>query len=173
MHLAPIDYVFFGIILVAAIRCAVRGFVSEVLSMAALILGVAAAILFSSSLSVVVEGWIGETAWSQVIAFLAIFIVVYLVVKLLEGLLKKLLDKIRLDKLDHSLGLILGLVEGTILIVLIVFVLQIQPFFDTTKILSGGFLADLILRVFSFESGNIQLKTEETAFLLSGFRLSA
>ncbi len=171
MHLAPIDYVFLGIILIAAIRCAVRGFVTEVLSMAAVILGIAAAVIFSSSLSGVVEKYVGQTMWSQIIAFLAIFIVVYLVVKLLEGILNKVLDKINLEKLDHSLGLILGIVEGVILIVLVVFVMQIQPFFDTSNLLTGGVIPDLILRVFSFESGNIQLRTEETMLFLSGFRL--
>lgn len=161
MPFAPIDYVFFAIIIIAAIRCAIRGFVSEILSMAALILGIGCAVLFSAPAGRVVESYIGESVWTQIIAFLIIFISVYLVVKLLEGLLARLVDKINLDKLDRSLGLFLGLLEGCIVVVAIVFILQVQPFFNTQKILEGGIIPEFVLKIFSFEAGNLQVKLQD------------
>lgn len=168
MSLTPIDYVFLAIILIAVIRCAIRGFVAEILSMAALILGIGFAVFFSSSATAIVENYIGESFWSPIIAFLAIFLVVYLVVKILQGLLSRVIEKIHLDKLDRSLGLFLGLLEGIIVITLIVFILQVQPFFNTQELLENGFITGIILKIFSFEAGTIQIKTQEAYNLLRG-----
>ena len=168
MPFTPIDYVFLGIIAIAVIRCAIRGFIAEILSMAALILGIGCAVFFSSPASRIVDAYIGESFWSPIIAFLAIFIVVYLVVKIIQGLLSKVIEKIHLDKLDKSLGLLLGLVEGVIVITLIVFVLQVQPFFDTQAWLEKGTIPAVILKIFSFEAGTIQIKAQEVFNSLGG-----
>ena len=150
MEIAPIDVVFSIIIILAAIRCAFRGFISEIMAVAAIIGGIGGAILFSGLGATALEQYFGESPWNQVIAFLVIFISVYLVVKLLEGFMERLLDRLHLDRLDRSLGLFLGIAEGIVVVVVIVFLLMIQPFFNVEKLMNDSFVVSLVLRVVPF-----------------------
>ena len=84
MSIAPIDVVFGVVILIAAVRCAFRGFVTEIMSVAAIIGGVGGAVIFSSVGAAVLVQYFGPSPWNQVIAFLVIFIAVYFIIKLLE-----------------------------------------------------------------------------------------
>jgi membrane protein required for colicin V production len=140
-----LDIVFALIVVIAMIRAAMRGFVTELLSTAAVVLGILAAVLFSAPLSVYVSRLLGESMWSQIIAFLVLFIVVYLAVKLIEGLLHRGIEALSLRKLDSVLGLLLGALEGLLVVCVVLFVLYIQPFFDAGNILEESLSARLIL----------------------------
>lgn len=130
----PIDIVFTLIILVMTIKAIFRGFVSEFMGIAAVGFGILFGIVFSSSLGLFISQRFGIVNWSQIIAFLAIFIATYFIIKMLEKGISTIIDKINLDKLDRSLGLFFGIIEGLVVVLLIVFIIQIQPVFDTTKI---------------------------------------
>lgn len=147
MKVQPLDIVFIVILAAAAIRVAFKGFVAEIMSMAALILGIVAAIFFSKAGAVLIDTYIAYSKWNQIIAFLVIFIVVYLLTKLLEGIIHRLLDKIHLEKLDKALGFFLGLAEGLIVIVFIVYLLKVQPIFDTVELLENSFVAGIVLDI--------------------------
>lgn len=142
-----LDIICIAIIVIAAIRCTFRGFITEVMSMAALILGIVVAIFFSKAGAVLVDTYIGYSRWNQIVAFLILFVVVYLVVKLIERMLHSLLERIRLERLDRALGLFLGIVEGCVVVFLIVYLLRVQPIFDATVVLEESFIADLVLDV--------------------------
>jgi membrane protein required for colicin V production len=145
-----------GLILVfAAIRGIFRGFVSEFLSMAAIILGLASAVVFSRPLAVALSGRLGGSAWIQVIAFLGLFIVTYLAVKLIEGFLHTGVEKLNLRNLDRVLGFLLGLVEGFLLVSVILIILVIQPFFDTTQLLNDSTIARLLLPILVPATGKL------------------
>ena len=150
MEVAGIDVVFAVIIVILAIRAAIRGFVKELLGTAALILGIVAAVLFSGLAAQIVEQWIGESVWSQVIAFLAVFLIVYLLVKIFEGALNRLIERIHLDQLDHALGLFLGIVEGIVVAFLLLLVIQIQPFFEPETLMAGSIFARILLPFLPF-----------------------
>ena len=145
LSINQLDIVFALIILLASIRGAVRGFVSEVLSMASVILAVAAAVLFSSHLAALISEIFGASIWSQVIAFLALFVVVYLIVKLLEGLLHSGVEKLHLRKLDRVLGFLLGIAEGFLVVFVALFLLHLQPFFDVRSLLQGSLFARFLI----------------------------
>lgn len=154
-----LDFICIAVIAVAAIRCAFRGFITEILSMAAVILGIVGAIFFSRAGAVLIENYLGETAWNQIIAFLAIFVLVYLVVKLVERALHSILERIRLERLDRTLGLLLGVVEGAIVVSLIVYLLRVQPVFDVDALLDGSYFAGLVLElvpIFAPEASSVQ-----------------
>lgn len=150
MQLAGIDVVFAIVIVILAIRAAIRGFVKELLGTAALILGIVAAVLLSGLAAQIIENWIGESVWSQVIAFLAVFLIVYIVVKIFEGALNRLVERIHLDQLDHALGLFLGIVEGLVVAFLLLLVIQIQPFFDPEVLMGGSIFARILLPFLPF-----------------------
>jgi len=140
-----LDIVFALILLVAMIRGALRGFVTELLSMSAVILGILAAVFFSAPLSVYVSELLGESMWSQIIAFLVLFIVVYLVVKLVEGLMQRGIDALSLKKLDSVLGFLLGALEGLLFVCVALLILYLQPFVDVQGLLEGSYAARIIL----------------------------
>ncbi|RKX93547.1 MAG: CvpA family protein [Spirochaetes bacterium] len=130
MHIVAFDIVSLVVILIMAVRAVFRGFIDEFLSMAAVILGLAAALLFTGKVTVLVDKYIHSEFWNPVVAFLLLFLAVYIVVKILENVLNSLIEKVQLEKLDQSLGFFLGIIEGVIVVVLIVFLLEIQPFIE-------------------------------------------
>ena len=145
-----------GLVLIfATVRGIFRGFVSEFLSMAAIILGVAVAVMFSKPVAVALSGTLGESAWVQIIAFLGLFIITYLAVKLLEGFLHSGVEKLSLKNLDRVLGFLLGIVEGFLLASVILIVLVIQPFFDTAELLNDSYIARLLLPLLVPASGKL------------------
>lgn len=140
-----LDVVLALIALLAGLRGFFRGFVTEFLSMAAIILGIAAAVIFSAPLATLLSRYFDGSLWIQIITFLGLFILVYIVVKLLEGVLHNGVEKLRLKNLDRTLGFLLGIFEGVLVISVILIVLDIQPFFDVSDLLANSFCARLLL----------------------------
>lgn len=145
MELTGLDIVFLIIVVFAALRAGFRGFVREFMSMAAVFLGIAIAVLFSGVAAVYVQPWIGAGAWSQVVSFLGLFLVVYLLVKIFESALNRIIERINLESLDKALGFFLGIVEGLLVSFILLLVLQLQPLFDTRQMIADSTLARYLL----------------------------
>ena len=128
MSIAIIDIVFAVLIVVLAIRGVIRGFVAEFGSVAALFVGFGGAIALYKSVAALLGRW---------------FLLLYLLVKALERLLAALFDKLALERLDRAIGFFLGLAEGLLLVGVLLFLLNWQPFFD-----SGGILRDSLFARF-------------------------
>lgn len=144
MSFVAVDIVALVIILVAAIRCTFKGFVAEIMSFAALIVGLAAAIIFGGLVTPLLENYLGQTVWTPIAAFLGIFLLAYLLMKLFEGALYRLIDKINLEKMDQALGFFLGAVEGIILLLLLYFLIKIQPLFDLEPLFQGSKVSPIL-----------------------------
>ena len=140
-----IDVVFGIIVVFATVRAGLRGFVKESLSVASLVLGVVVAVLFSGSVAGYLDEWIGTSVWNQVIAFLGIFVVLYILIKLFENALHRMIERIHLQSLDHAMGLILGVVEGVVVVFLLILLIQIQPVADPERLLLGSLFARVLL----------------------------
>jgi membrane protein required for colicin V production len=145
MSLSPLDVVF-GLALAAlAVRGALRGFVAEAFALAAVALGALAAVLLGGSLSAAVERVLGPSIWSGVLAFLLIFVVVYLVVALLGAGMRAGVESLSLEELDRALGLLLGALEGLLVVTGLVVILKVQPLFDARRLLLASFFARTLL----------------------------
>jgi membrane protein required for colicin V production len=142
-----IDIVFALLVVMAAIRGAFRGFVTEVGSMAALILSFGAAIVFYKPVSAILEKQFGQSMWNQLIAFLILFLAVYLLVKLVQRLLLNIVEQLNLDRLDSALGFFLGIAEGLLVVGVVLFVINWQPFFDPKNLLGSSFFARMLFPV--------------------------
>ena len=149
-NISVLDILFGVIILVAMIRCILKGFIAEFLSVAAIILGIVGAIIFSGAGAGILQRYTGIQRFAQLASFLIIFILVYLITKLLEGLLQRLFERLKLEKLDRSLGFFLGILEGGLAVTIIVLVLELQPFFDAEGLLEESFIARNILKVLPY-----------------------
>jgi membrane protein required for colicin V production len=147
MNIATIDIIFTVLIFILILRCALRGFVREVMSMASVVLGLLAALLFYKPGAAFVRTKILEDVkvLPELIAFASLMIIVFIIIKILERIIQDIISRITLlGGIDHSLGLVVGFVEGLLLVSLILFVLSIQPLFDQRPLLENSFFAKLL-----------------------------
>jgi len=147
MSLAVFDVIGILILLAAGIRCTFRGFVAEFLSALALITGVAAAVVFTATLSPVLAPYIGNNLWTPIISFLLIFLVGYAFIKIIESTFHRVIERVELEKLDQALGFFLGLIEGFLVLALLVFVLQLQTVVEVRPFLEESFLARFLQQI--------------------------
>lgn len=145
--MAIIDIIFIVLIFILVLRCALRGFVREVMSMASVVLGLLAALLFYKPGAAFVRTKILEDVevLPELIAFVSLMIIVFIVIKILERIIQDIISRITLlGGIDHSLGLVLGFLEGLLLVSLILFALSIQPLFNPESLLENSFFAKLL-----------------------------
>jgi membrane protein required for colicin V production len=142
-----IDIIFVGLIGLFMIRCYLKGFVSELLSMAGIILGLLAALfLYKSGGEFLKKQFMSDfKILPNVTAFIALFIIVFVIVKLLEKMLVDIVDKVSLTNADSYIGIIFGLAEGVVVVSLVLFLLRMQPLFDASEILADSFFARILL----------------------------
>jgi membrane protein required for colicin V production len=124
-----------------------KGFVGEVFSMAAIILGILCALFFYKNGGEFLRTtfWPGLKVIPEVIAFISLFIIVFIVVKILESMFKGIIERVKLSGIDRFLGTILGLAEGIAVVSLVLLLLKIQPLFDPSSILSDSVFAKILL----------------------------
>ena len=147
MAFSIIDVAFVALIGLFMIRCYLRGFVSELLSMAAIVLGLLASLFFYKNGAEFLRNqfWHDLSTIPEIAAFVVIFIIVFIIVKLLEKMLTNIIDDVSLTNADSLLGIVFGLAEGVAVVSLVLFLLRIQPLFDPGAILSDSFFARLLL----------------------------
>jgi membrane protein required for colicin V production len=146
---AVIDIILLIVILLFVIRAALRGFIKEALSLAALVLGILGGFFFREAGADFIKSRLPSLqnmqVISEVLAFIAIFIIVFLVVILFKKILSDIAASLNLGGLDKFLGMIFGFVEGITFTVLVLFVISIQPIFPVDGILGGSVFAGIFL----------------------------
>jgi membrane protein required for colicin V production len=144
---AAIDYIFIALTALFTIRCFLKGFISEIFSMAGIVFGLLAALLFFKNGAEFLRNQLMPDVKivPEILAFIGILVIVFLAAKLVEGLLKNIIKGIQLGSLDKLLGIGFGLAEGIIVVSLILFLLKVQPLFNPSAILSDSFFARIIL----------------------------
>jgi len=147
VNISVIDVIFILVMAIFVLRCFIKGFISEVMSMAALVLGILSALFFYKNGGEFLRAkyWPGLNTIPEIIAFAALFIIVFIVIKLFEIMLKGIVDGINLGGADRFLGMIFGLAEGIAVISLVLFVLCVQPLFDPASLLADSFFAQILL----------------------------
>jgi membrane protein required for colicin V production len=163
LFLKVIDYIFIGLTLLLVIRCTLRGFISEFMTLASLVVGVlcslylyrsGAAFLRDRGLETLTEkipGIIQKLLPGlvrnipEILSFVLIFIVVFVLIKLVEYLLVDIVNRINLGGVDRFLGFLFGFAEGIVVTSLVLLALTLQPVFDAGPLLEGSFFAELLL----------------------------
>jgi len=121
-----LDIVIFIVVLASLILGLIKGFIRQIVGLAAVIVGFLLAAKYYLPASRVVERVIDAHGWSQLIAFLVVFIAVLLAGWLIAFLLSKLIRG-PLKFLDHLVGGGLGFLKGTLISGVIVFALLVFP----------------------------------------------
>lgn len=136
MTISAFDAVLFFVLVFFIIKVTRSGFIAEFFSKAAVILGCIGAVLFYKKLSPHVQRIIGIDSFPGLVSFLFIFLVLYILVKLIQRIVGNAFEGESMKNLDLALGFFLGIIEGMLAIVLVIIILELQPWFDTASITS-------------------------------------
>lgn len=143
MTIAPFDIVLLLLVVFMAVRVTLSGFIAEFFSKAAVIVGVIAGILFYGNLARVLKPYTGEQTFTGVAAFLLIFVAVYLLFKIMQQVIGTAFESESMSNLDRALGVFLGIAEGLLLVMGILVILRLQPWFDAGSLLANSIFARL------------------------------
>jgi membrane protein required for colicin V production len=145
--IAVIDIIFVVLTVIFIVRCALRGFIGEIMSMASVVLGLLASFFFYKNGGIFIrEKFMPEMKLiPDILAFLALFLIVFILIKILELMLKEIIEGIQLGGADRFLGILFGLAEGIVVVCLLLFVLTIQPLFDPAPLLNKSIFAEILL----------------------------
>jgi membrane protein required for colicin V production len=165
-NLPVIDYIFIFLILLMIIHGYIKGFVEELFSWAALILAIWAAVLLNPAAGAFIRQRTMQNVRvvPEILGFAAVFILVMIVIKLLEKILRDVIAGANLGTVNRILGAVFGLIEGLAFVILIVFVLVVQPLFNPAKILQDSVFAQIMLPLIRIPTGRGQ-DVINTAFL--------
>ena len=141
-----LDVVFLILSGLLVLRGYLKGFTGEFFSIASFALAIMGGVLFFNSGAAFLRSFNFNMAlFPEIVAFLIIFLIVFILGKVVENIVKDIINRLNLGSLDKFLGIFLGLAEAAALIVLFLFILMIQPLFDSTRILEESFFARLFL----------------------------
>lgn len=143
--MAPADLVCGAILLLAAVRAGVRGFVAEAFSLGAIAVGLVVAIIGHPPVVEQLQSWWPPAWWQRPAAFLVLFVVGYVLVKLLEGLFQRAGAALGLKGLDHLLGCGVGVAEGLVVVYALLLLAQVQSVVDAEPWLAGSLVRDRLL----------------------------
>lgn len=147
MMFAPIDICFLIIILIFSVLALIKGLVKEFFGKVSVIGGLACAIIFSPKLTPFIENTIHNRLVSIVLSFLLVFIVVFLFICIIQQIVEKVFSGEIMHGLDRVLGFILGILEGLVVVIFIMVLMTMQPWIDTTEIVSGSLFFSILSNV--------------------------
>lgn len=134
-----LDWTLLALVAVGAVRGFFRGFVVELASLVAIILGIWAAVRFNAR----VATWIGLDPEQEVIAFLVTFLGVLLAVHLLAKAITKAMDLAMLGLPNKVAGLFFGAVRATFMLSILLNVLMARA--QQTGLVAPETLAQSVL----------------------------
>jgi membrane protein required for colicin V production len=148
MNLAIIDFVFIALILIFALHAALKGFIGEVFSTAAIVLGIAVAFYLYKNGAAFIRQKLPDLetvrVLPEILSFGCIFAVVFALIKCIETLLQDIVDGVHLGGVNRFLGFLVGILEGLFVAAVVIFVFHIQPLLDPSPILAASVFDQLI-----------------------------
>lgn len=154
--MSPLDWIFVAITLLLAVRCLVRGFVAELLSVASYAIGLGLALVLYKQGGKLLSTSYPKLPLPEVVAFIAVFLLAFLLTRVLAKALAEGIEASNLEALDKVLGFVLGAVEGLVAVSLILVLLQaVKPLIDTTGLLASSSFARTILPVIGPEVAKV------------------
>lgn len=123
------------------------GFIRQVLAIAGLIAGLVLANRYGTQVADWLSSYVTSSVLAQALGFLLIFIAVSAGVSLLATLLRRFVGLLFLGWLDHAIGGVLGLVQGSLICTVILLVAAVFPTDRFTNALIDSRLAPQLVRV--------------------------
>jgi membrane protein required for colicin V production len=118
MPFAVLDIIVVVVVLISAVLAMVRGFVREVLSVAAWVAAVAAAYFLYGSVLPLVKPYFESNTVATIVSAAAIFFIALIVASFLTMKVADVVIDSRVGALDRSLGFLFGAARGLLLLVI-------------------------------------------------------
>ena len=129
MNINLLDLILLIPLLLFAFNGYKKGIIIEVTTLAALILGIYAALFFSGYTANLLTGSFNiSTEYLNIIAFVATFIGVLVVVMIIGKLLEKVVNLLMLGIINKLAGALFGILKGALLLSILIFLIN---YFDT------------------------------------------
>lgn len=120
-----IDIIILALVAIMVILGFRKGFIISLATLAALALGIYAAIRFSGFATGLIRAHTDISAdYLPIVSFVVTFVLIMVLVLLLGKLLEKLVDVVGIGFLNHLAGGVFGLVKGVLLLSLLFFLLS-------------------------------------------------
>lgn len=147
--MSVLDIIFLCILLVFAFGVYQKGFIKEVFSKLAFIAGGVVGVFFSpyfafNVLKPIVS--IKNNFILYIISFVCLFSIIYLIIKIIGCMVGMIFEFPILKSLDRSLGVILGLLEGSIIVFLIIELMIMQSIFPCKDIIETSKIASFFIK---------------------------
>lgn len=113
-----VDFAVLAVVAVSGALAFMRGFVREILGLAAWIGAIAAAVWGLPFLRPRLADWMRASPWVDPVGFVAIFLVSLIVLLLIARAIGRAVNDSPLGGLDRTLGLVFGLVRGAALVII-------------------------------------------------------
>jgi membrane protein required for colicin V production len=151
-----IDLIIIVLLILAVLRGFTNGFVKEVASLLALVLGIWGAIKFSSFTAGKLYDWFDMTGqYIGIISFLVTFVAIVVIIHFIGVLADKVVSAITLGFLNRLLGMVFGLIKDVLILSVIFTVLNIidahHHFLPKEKIAESKFympISDIVPAIF-------------------------
>jgi membrane protein required for colicin V production len=151
-----IDFIIIALLLFGALRGFTEGFIKELASLLALVLGIWGAIKFSSYTAARLYDYFDMTGrYVGIIAFLVTFIVIVILVHFVGLVVDKFVDNLALGFMNRLVGIIFGAFKTALIISVILVILNAidakHPFLPKEKIEQSKFynpIADIAPALF-------------------------
>jgi membrane protein required for colicin V production len=114
-----LDYAVIGVMLLSVIVGAVRGAIREVMNIAGWVIAFILAHSFAANLAAYFADWAVEPVLRLVASWVVIFLVVLLGVALVSSLVTGMVKKLGLGGLDRSLGAVIGVARGALVLLVL------------------------------------------------------
>jgi membrane protein required for colicin V production len=139
-----IDLIIIILLILAVLRGFTDGFVKEVASLLALVLGIWGAIKFSSFTAAKLYDWFDMTGqYVGIISFIVTFIIIVVVIHFVGTLADKMVQAISIGFLNRILGMVFGLIKDVLILSVVFTVLNVidarHPFLPKEKIAESKF----------------------------------
>lgn len=141
-----IDWIFFAVIAIFMISALIKGFVNEFFGKASWIIGIICAIFLYAQIAVLFSDKISSPILCNILAFVIVFAASFIVLKIISTIIHKFFEVTGLTGIDKFLGAVFGFVEGFAIICLVMFLLNLQPFFNASDLLQNSFFYGLMNR---------------------------
>jgi membrane protein required for colicin V production len=112
-----VDLAVFGFLLISGLLAFVRGFVREVLGVAAWVGAVALAFFAMPNMREMVRNWIPQPEWVDPASFIVVFILALITFTLIARTIGGFVRRSALGGVDRTLGLVFGLLRGAAVII--------------------------------------------------------
>jgi membrane protein required for colicin V production len=117
-----LDYAVLGICAVSLLIGVWRGAIREIVNVAGWVIAFIAAQAFAPEFVAYLSDWMTDLSVRMVVAWLIVFIVVMMAITLVGSLIAEGVRKLGLGLLDHSLGAVVGLLRGGLIVLLLTLV---------------------------------------------------